>query len=69
MKTISNPIIPAHWTSIHSKYVMMTTSNGPVQSELQNILMESKRFTSFDNKLTILPGAVSPKADCDKRRA
>lgn len=34
-----------------------------------NIDTISKRLTSFDNKLTTLPGAVSPNAVCDKRNA
>lgn len=69
MNTIAIPIIPAQPISIHNRTVMIIVSTGPVHRAFKSNEAKSKRLTSFDNKFTTFPGAVSPKAVCDKRRA
>lgn len=44
-------------------------SNGADHIELSSIDTKSKRFTSFDNKLTTFPGDVSPNAVWDNLSA
>lgn len=69
IKIIAIPIKPATPISFHSKQATMNESNGANHIEFKHRDTHSKRFTSFDNKLTTLPGDVSPNAFCDKRRA
>lgn len=63
------PITPAQPMSRHSKMPIMIVNNGAVHIEFNSIEAKSKRLTSFDSKLTTFPGAVSPNALCDNRRA
>lgn len=66
--TINKPNMPAHLVSIHKMYVAIDVITKDVHMGWTNIDAISNRFTSFDNKLTSLPGAVSLKADWDNCR-
>lgn len=61
------PIKPATPISFHSKHATMIESNGAIHIAFIHNETHSKRLTSFDNKLTTFPGAVSPSAVCDRR--
>lgn len=63
------PTTPAHRTSCHSKTPAIIVINGAAHIAFITIDTTSKRFTSFDNRFTTLPGAVSPSAVCDNRNA
>lgn len=64
-KTIAIPIMPAHRISVHKMYPAVIVMIGDVQSGCITTDTISNRFTSFDNKFTSLPGAVSDRAFCD----
>lgn len=61
------PIKPATPISCHSKHATMIESSGAIHIAFINNETHSKRLTSFDNRFTTLPGAVSPNAVCDNR--
>lgn len=69
MNTITIPTIPAQRISRHNNMPAIIVINGAAHIAFITIETISKRFTSFDNKLTIFPGAVSPNAVCDRRKA
>ena len=66
---INIPIIPGTPDSFHNRIETKMVNNGAVHNELKYAGRKSNRFTSFDNKLTIFPGAVSPSAVCESRSA
>lgn len=67
-KTIKRPNMPAHLVSIHKMYVAIDVITNDVHIGWTNIDAISNRFTSFDSKLTSLPGAVSCRAVWDSCR-
>lgn len=69
MNTTKMPINAGCPTSLYSKMATKSVSNGAVNMKLRNVETISKRFASFDRRLTIRPGAVSPSAVCDNRKA
>lgn len=62
------PTKPATPISCHNKIVTIIERTGAVHNEFTKWLIISKRLTSFDNKFTNLPGAVSASAACDNRK-
>lgn len=69
INTITIPIIPATPISAHNNPPTIRVSNGAVHIEFKNIVTQSNRLTSFERRLTTLPGAVSPSAVCESRNA
>lgn len=63
--TIKSPNMPAHPAWSYKIQVAIDVITSDVHMGWINIEAISNRFTSFDNKLTSLPGAVSDKAVCD----
>lgn len=59
------PIMPAQRTSIHKIYAAIIVIIGAAHNGFTSTDIISNRSTSFDNKLTNFPGAVSVKALCD----
>lgn len=63
-----SPRIPGHPVSFHNMNAATVVISGAVHKACTVYVTVSNRLTSFDNKFTSLPGAVSFKAVCDKRR-
>lgn len=63
------PTNPAPPTSLHNKQPTINVSNGDIHKALKKNDAQSNRFTSFESKFTTLPGDVSPRAVCERRRA
>lgn len=63
------PMRPATPISCHSKIPVIKLAKGADHIEFKNIVTVSNRLTSFDSKFTTFPGAVSPSAVCDSRKA
>uniref|UniRef100_A0A182J474 Uncharacterized protein n=1 Tax=Anopheles atroparvus TaxID=41427 RepID=A0A182J474_ANOAO len=70
MMTIATiPITPDQPTSYQSSTAASTITTGDVHMKHTRYEAMSNRFTSFDIRLTTLPGEVSPSAFRDRRRA
>lgn len=67
-KIIEMPIRPANPISLYSMAATITVSNGAIHIAFIHSDTHSNRFTSFERRLTTLPGDVSPSAVCDNRR-
>lgn len=68
-KITIDPINPDQRVSSQRIYAPQMAMSGAAHNGCKRTATNSKRHISFDNKFTILPGAVSDKALCESRSA